>query len=137
MDIGFALIGLDMPYRVIVSEDPQGFNGGDVNLYEYASGNPVNRIDPYGLFDNPLAKVPSFSSSFPNSKYIAPVADIVAGGIEGGFAVSLGVASAVGLVTGPENWWMPIRFSGPAVVFGKDAYGRISAGMNNMGRNVQ
>ena len=48
MDIGFAPIGLDMPYRVYVSEDPSGFGGGDVNLYLYAGGNPVNYFDPNG-----------------------------------------------------------------------------------------
>ncbi len=25
----------DMPYRVFISEDPIGFDGGDVNLYAY------------------------------------------------------------------------------------------------------
>src|SRR5208282_6069116 len=33
------------------SEDPQGFDGGDVNLYLYAGGNPIMLIDPYGLSD--------------------------------------------------------------------------------------
>ena len=32
-----------------ISEDPIGFEGGDVNLYVYAGNNPVNRIDPFGL----------------------------------------------------------------------------------------
>ena len=32
-----------------ISEDPLGFGGGDVNLYAYVSGNPVNFIDPLGL----------------------------------------------------------------------------------------
>jgi hypothetical protein len=49
MDIGFAPIGLDEPYRVIISEDPIGFNGGTVNLYEYAGNNPVNFVDLMGL----------------------------------------------------------------------------------------
>ena len=32
-----------------VSEDPKGFDGGDVNLYAYVRGNPVMFIDPLGL----------------------------------------------------------------------------------------
>ncbi len=31
-----------------ISEDPLGFGGGGVNLYEYVSGDPVSRIDPSG-----------------------------------------------------------------------------------------
>ena len=34
-----------------ISEDPIGFKGGDVNLYGYASNNPIMRIDPNGLRD--------------------------------------------------------------------------------------
>ena len=32
-----------------ISEDPLGFGGGDVNLFTYVMGNPVNFIDPLGL----------------------------------------------------------------------------------------
>ena len=32
-----------------ISEDPLGFDGGDVNLYAYCSNDPVNYIDPDGL----------------------------------------------------------------------------------------
>ena len=32
-----------------ISEDPLGFDGGDTNLYAYASGNPVTFVDPNGL----------------------------------------------------------------------------------------
>jgi len=31
-----------------ISEDPIGFEGGDVNLYAYVGNNPVNLIDPNG-----------------------------------------------------------------------------------------
>ena len=33
-----------------VSEDPAGFDGGDVNLYAYVMGNPIVRIDSLGLW---------------------------------------------------------------------------------------
>lgn len=33
-----------------ISEDPIGFDGGDVNLYAYVLNNPVMGIDPSGLF---------------------------------------------------------------------------------------
>ncbi len=32
-----------------ISEDPIGFDGGDVNLYAYVLNNPINMIDPDGL----------------------------------------------------------------------------------------
>jgi uncharacterized protein RhaS with RHS repeats len=33
-----------------VTKDPIGFDGGDVNLYAMVENNPVNWIDPWGLF---------------------------------------------------------------------------------------
>jgi RHS repeat-associated protein len=32
-----------------ISEDPKGFDGGDVNLYAYVQNNPIMGIDPSGL----------------------------------------------------------------------------------------
>ena len=32
-----------------ISEDPIGFDGGDLNLYAYVSNDPVNFFDPFGL----------------------------------------------------------------------------------------
>jgi len=34
---------------IFIAEDPLGFGGGDVNLYRYALGNPINFRDPTGL----------------------------------------------------------------------------------------
>jgi RHS repeat-associated protein len=35
-----------------ISQDPLGFGGGDINLYNYVGGDPVNRIDPLGLMES-------------------------------------------------------------------------------------
>ncbi|MFN0138455.1 MAG: RHS repeat-associated core domain-containing protein [Pyrinomonadaceae bacterium] len=34
-----------------ISEDPIGFDGGDVNLYVYVKNNPARYTDPFGLLD--------------------------------------------------------------------------------------
>jgi RHS repeat-associated protein len=34
-----------------VTRDPIGFEGGDVNLYNYVGANPVNWVDPFGLYN--------------------------------------------------------------------------------------
>ncbi|MDZ4850142.1 MAG: RHS repeat-associated core domain-containing protein [Pirellulaceae bacterium] len=36
-----------------ITRDPIGYEGSEWNLYEYVSGNPLNRVDPNGLMDNP------------------------------------------------------------------------------------
>lgn len=35
-----------------MSEDPIGFNGGDVNFYRYAKSKPINFRDPTGLYSS-------------------------------------------------------------------------------------
>jgi hypothetical protein len=101
------------------------------------SNNPINRIDSLGLFDNPLPKLPSFSASFPQSNYAAPFADIIAGGLEGGFATAFGVATVVTVLSGPE-FWFATGVTAPAnALTGLDAIKRISAGIDSLGRNSQ
>lgn len=54
-----------------VSKDPIGFAGGDVNVYNYTVGNPVNWVDPDGLMilpNNPSGLPPGWSLD-PSHKY--------------------------------------------------------------------
>ena len=41
---------MDEPYRVLTAKDPIGFGGGDTNIFNYGLGDPVNFIDPFGLY---------------------------------------------------------------------------------------
>ncbi len=38
----------DANAKRFISEDPEGFGGGDTNLYAYVSGNPIMGVDPNG-----------------------------------------------------------------------------------------
>ncbi len=84
-------------------------------------------------FENLLPKIPSCSSAFPKSNFIAPVSDIVLGAVEGGAAVVMGVASGVGLALGPETWAIPLVLGGPTVAAGWDSYQRITSGVRRLG----
>jgi hypothetical protein len=98
----------------------------------HVGGNPLNAIDPLGLLDNPFPRLPSFSDAFPCSDTVAPVADIIVGGIEGGFAVVLGTASVVSIAAGPGMWWVPILYGGIAVDTGWDSYNRLKSAINRL-----
>ncbi len=49
-----------------ISEDPIGFAGGDANLYAYVGNDPINAVDPSGLFE------PGWRGPFPEY-YAFPV----------------------------------------------------------------
>jgi RHS repeat-associated protein len=40
-----------------LQQDPKGFDGGDVNFYAYVASNPINAVDPMGLYWEPGAGV--------------------------------------------------------------------------------
>jgi len=78
-----------------ISEDPTGFDGGDVNLYAYVQNNPVMGIDPSGLC---LEKIFNYSITLPDvyieaEKLVTPY--LVAGGTTAIIAVVTAAGSAV------------------------------------------
>lgn len=119
------------------AKDPIGFRVRSVDLYGYCLNDPVNVIDPLGLFYNQLPKLPPFTNIFPNSMFVAPTLDIISGGIEAGFAITGMTASVVGLLAGPEAWWIPVILGGGSIEAGWDAFSRINAAVERFQETQQ
>ena len=106
------------------AKDPIFFAGGDRDLYGYVLNDPVNSIDAFGL-KNPFPHLPTITEAFPMSNFVAPVVDIIIGGIEAGFAISYGVAGIL-LLTQPELWPVAAILVPTSLATGIDAYFRLS-----------
>jgi len=90
-----------------ISEDPIGFDGGDVNLYGYAGNNPIMGVDPWGRCQqsswlntsinmaNVYIKIENFLSP-----YIVGATMVGAGGV---VTVVGGITALVGLASIPET----------------------------------
>ncbi|MEW5949769.1 MAG: hypothetical protein AB1711_10230 [Thermodesulfobacteriota bacterium] len=89
---------------------------------------------PYGTqaSSNPFPNLPSFSEAFPESDFIAPVADMIVGGIEAGAAITFGIAGGVTFIAGPEFWPISVPALMTGVSSGWDAYGRIRTGIQRL-----
>lgn len=48
--LALAMLASHTAQARFISEDPMGFEGGDVNLYAYVGNNPINNNDPSGNF---------------------------------------------------------------------------------------
>jgi len=115
------------------AKDPIFFKGGDTDLYGYCLNDPVNAVDPYGLWS--FTDMPSFSEAFPQSSFIAPVADIVAGGLELGFAVVFGTAGVITGIAGPEFWLISAPALTTSIAAGWDGQSRIRTGLESIDEN--
>ncbi len=89
-----------------ISKDPIGFAGGDLNLYAYVFNNPVNEIDPLGLysFDDFINGAGNASSGFANTITFGGV-----GRIQGWLGIDSVVDRCSGWYKGGEYggyaWW--------------------------------
>jgi RHS repeat-associated protein len=96
-----------------ISEDPIGFEGGDVNLMAYAQNNPVNTIDPSGKIPPNLvtggigaaiggttAFINAYSSGARGWDLALQTAAGAGVGFVAGFAMNPWMATAVGTVAG-------------------------------------
>jgi len=122
------------------AKDPILFTAGQVDLYGYVANNPVNWADPLGLqaeacpsgtkqqkagVEN-FPSLPSLTAVFPNSNIVAPMADLIIGGLEGGFAIGMMGAAAGAFIAGPETWVITATLGPAGIWLGGDALSRMS-----------
>ena len=103
-----------------ISQDPLGFDGGDVNLYIYAANNPVLLIDPNGEFNWVGAGIGLFSGAISGFAAGAKAGNIKAG-ILGGLA-----GAAAGTVVGLA---LPSASSGVGAAIGGAIAGAFGGGV--------
>ena len=77
-----------------LSDDPIGFDGGDVNLRRYAGNNPINEVDPSGLQALPVIHtLDEFDTQYAGGKRVSELSGLVK--VPGGNYVSVSVYHSV------------------------------------------
>nr|WP_320194132.1 RHS repeat-associated core domain-containing protein [uncultured Desulfobacter sp.] len=105
-----------------ISEDPLGFDGGDVNLYAYVQNNPVMSVDPLGLWQV------SFGGGFGLAGYITFGNNNGRWNIGGGIGIGVGLAGSYNPANNDPNTPMANGNSQSAASLGVEAQGFIAAG---------
>lgn len=77
-----------------LTEDPKGFAGGHLNLYNYVGNNPILRTDPLGLdyrvCSRPLKGLPSMAGDVRHDYIVFDNGDVISYGPSGDILGSLG-----------------------------------------------
>jgi len=94
------------------AKDPIGFDGGDTNLYAYVGNDPVNCVDPLGLFDF-------------NARFFTPTGGVglnIRSDDQGNFRVrfEIGAGNEVGVTFDPRS--QEIEDSFEAGAFGRAGF---------------
>jgi uncharacterized protein RhaS with RHS repeats len=114
-----------------IAEDPLGFGGGDINLYQYASNNPIMFMDPLGLCSNssnsPFISFDLSVSSFvqdsqerANTRLLIETGDIATQG-QGAVTLAFDVGGA--MATQMDIFYADVPFSNKLKATAYNAYG--------------
>ena len=109
-----------------ISEDPLGFGGGDVNLMAYVGNNPINRIDPLGLWYIDLNLTAGLGNGFSAGLQIGPSGAYLYGGV--GFADGGGVSVTANTGNPSPGGNLTVTASG-----GNGIVGALVSGSHNSG----
>lgn len=100
-----------------ISEDPIGFDGGDVNLYAYAGNNPIMRIDANGLWTGNIGISTNMQVGFVSLSLTAGFIIDDGGNLgsyfSGGSGVGVGAGFSGGITLGSSDAKAISNFSGP------------------------
>jgi RHS repeat-associated protein len=99
------------------TKDPMLFRGGDSNLYAYANGDPINRIDPFGH----MGLVGAAAGALVGAVGGALSADIL--GLSGAdFWMAVAAGATTGAVAGAGGWALGVVATSMEVATGSTAY---------------